>query len=287
MIECALQAIDFIEEHLREDVGVGDIADAVGYSLYHFSRTFNATVQHTPYDYLMRRRLSESASDLIATDRLIIEIAYDYCFANPETYTRAFKRMFSSLPSTARSRGWLPYRRAMPRLTPAHLAHRTGGSRPHPHLLELPSLSVFGLMSLVHDDDDADPNGTAQSLWRLLARDLAARQPVSELQETAEPVWAIIRYSEPWGEGGYLYMAWIQAAEPPLLVPQLTVPAARYVCCETTVAPEGLTLARDYVAHTWLPRAGHSVLAPLELLSYAEFPTAPGAAPAWIYMALA
>jgi AraC family transcriptional regulator len=286
VIECALQAIDFIEEHLREDVGVGDIADAVGYSLYHFSRTFNATVQHTPYDYLMRRRLSESACDLIATDRLIIEIAYDYCFANPETYTRAFRRMFGSLPSIVRSRGWLPYRRAMPRLTSAHLVHRTRACPPHPRLLELPSLSVFGLMSLVHDDY-ADPDDTSQLLWRLLARDLVARQPVSESQATTEPIWAIIRYPEAWREEGeYLYMAGIQAVEGPLLVPRLTVPATRYVRCETTSAPSGLMLARDYVAHTWLPRAGHGVLAPLELLAYAEFPTKPGVAPAWIYMAL-
>ena len=74
MIETITQAIDFIERNLQRDISVADMAASVSYSIYHFCRTFNKITHHTPYDYLMRRRLSESARELMVSDRKIIEV---------------------------------------------------------------------------------------------------------------------------------------------------------------------------------------------------------------------
>lgn len=60
--EDILRAVEFIELNLREPVSIKDAADAAGYSLYHFCRVFNSVIHHSPYDYIMRRRLSEAAS---------------------------------------------------------------------------------------------------------------------------------------------------------------------------------------------------------------------------------
>jgi AraC family transcriptional regulator len=98
-ITSIFNAIEFVETNLTEEMTIADMADAVFYSLYHFCRMFNGIVHHTPYDYLMRRRLSKSARELIETDKKIIEIAFDYQFNSPETYARAFKRMFDMQPS--------------------------------------------------------------------------------------------------------------------------------------------------------------------------------------------
>ena len=69
------RAIDLIEGNLMAAVTVADMAAAAGYSLFHFSRTFNQATHHTPYDYLMRRRLSEAAQTLVRTDRKIKSVA--------------------------------------------------------------------------------------------------------------------------------------------------------------------------------------------------------------------
>jgi AraC family transcriptional regulator len=42
------QAVQFIEQHLREPITVQNVADAVDYSLYHFCRTFNSVIGHSP-----------------------------------------------------------------------------------------------------------------------------------------------------------------------------------------------------------------------------------------------
>ncbi|MBT7191835.1 MAG: helix-turn-helix transcriptional regulator [Anaerolineae bacterium] len=122
-ITAIYSAIEFIEKHLKDEISVGDIAASAGYSLYHFIRVFNQTVQHSPYDYLIRRRLSEAALELRASDRRIIDISMDYCFQNHETFSRAFKRMFAVQPSQWRSKknvqSWL----LLPRLSMEYLRH--------------------------------------------------------------------------------------------------------------------------------------------------------------------
>ena len=97
-------SIEFIESRLQEEISVADIAVATGYSLYHFIRTFNQIVHHSPYDYLMRRRLSEAARELLTNDRRILDISLDFCFHSHETFSRAFRRMFAVTPSQWRAR---------------------------------------------------------------------------------------------------------------------------------------------------------------------------------------
>ena len=70
-LESILRAVAYIERHLQDPLSVQDVAAATGYSLYHFSRTFNRAIGHSPYDYIVRRRLSESAKELVASDKRI------------------------------------------------------------------------------------------------------------------------------------------------------------------------------------------------------------------------
>lgn len=76
-----VRAIDVMEDHLREPITLAEVAEAISYSLYHFCRTFARATHHTPYDYLIRRRLSEAARALLRTDQRIGEVAADYQFA--------------------------------------------------------------------------------------------------------------------------------------------------------------------------------------------------------------
>jgi len=161
------QAVDFVEAHLKDEIAVADMATAAAYSLYHFCRTFNSVVHHTPYDYLMRRRLSESARDLVETDRRIIDIAFDYRFNSPETYSRAFKRMFGLQPSQWKARGRVDERFLMSRLTLEHLEHINKGDFLRPVLEEKEAFQVTGIMTLVQNNPAIIPQ-----LWEMLAQEL-------------------------------------------------------------------------------------------------------------------
>ena len=91
--------VGFIEKNLKNPLTVQNVADKIGYSIFHFSRMFNSIIKHSPYDYIIRRRLSEAAKDLIETDKKIIDIAMDYQFNSHETFSRAFNKMFNILPN--------------------------------------------------------------------------------------------------------------------------------------------------------------------------------------------
>jgi AraC-like DNA-binding protein len=125
-----MSAVGFIEDHLQTDVTVADMADSAGYSLFHFSRVFSRATGHTPYDYLMRRRLTEAAARLLTSDDRIIDVAFAYRFGGPETFCRAFRRVFECAPSEYRAGGVADAERATPPLTDVDLEWRAAFSRP-------------------------------------------------------------------------------------------------------------------------------------------------------------
>jgi AraC family transcriptional regulator len=256
------QALDFVEAHLQEPIGVADMAGAVGYSLYHFCRTFNEATHHTPYDYLMRRRLAEAARALLQSDDKIIDVALDHQFNNPETFSRAFRRVFDTQPSQWRKEGMLDRWRLMPRLTPAHLALIAEGSRLRPVLAERPALRLAGLMTLVRDE----PSVVAE-LWGMLAGVLAA--PGDR--------YGLAWYPPGWPQRGYFYLAAIEMKEagvaPPSLVEKV-LPAGTYACFSHKGSRRDLPLALDYALHTWLPKSGKSLAHSPVVERYSRHPQA-------------
>jgi AraC family transcriptional regulator len=98
-LQIIYESIEYIEKNLKNPLSVKKVSDKIGYSLFHFSRMFNTIVKYSPYDYIMRRRLSKAAIDLIKSDKKIIDIALDYQFNSHETFSRAFNKMFNILPN--------------------------------------------------------------------------------------------------------------------------------------------------------------------------------------------
>lgn len=96
-----MDAINYIEKKLFEGLSVGGAADAAHYSLFHFIRLFNEVIGLTPYEYIMRRRLSEAVV-LLADDVSVTEIAYQVGFDSLDGFSRSFRRMFGITPSEYR-----------------------------------------------------------------------------------------------------------------------------------------------------------------------------------------
>jgi AraC family transcriptional regulator len=256
------KAVDFIEANLKADIAVADIADAVSYSLYHFCRMFNGITHHTPYDYLMRRRLSESARELAETDKKIVDVAFDYRFNSPETFSRAFKRVFNVQPYLWRKQGSLDRRVLMSRLTAAHIQHINKGDYLNPALEERGAFQVAGVMALVKDNPEVIPQ-----LWDMLA------QEVAEIREigTRGRWYGIAWYPRGWQERGYLYLAAVEV-EPQAVVGSALVvkrmPPYKYARFIHKGPYRDLGLTLDYVYQTWLPKSGKRLAGSFEIEDY-------------------
>jgi AraC family transcriptional regulator len=260
------RAIDFVEANLQEEITLADVADAVHYSLFHFCRMFNGVVHHTPYEYLMRRRLSESARDLILSDKKVIEIAFDYQFNSPETYTRAFKRMFAMQPSQWRKRGTLPTRALMPCLTEAYLFHLNQGDSLKPVMEKRGEIRLAGLMTHVKPGDDT----TIRQLWEAVIHEVQAVQEHSRMMH-----YGVCWYPDGWENVGWYYLAALEipsSARIPAAFVVKTLPEATYACFQHHGGRAERQLTLDYVYHTWLPKSGNVLLSPIEIEVYGAEP---------------
>jgi AraC family transcriptional regulator len=91
-----------VEEHLADDITVADLANVACLSIFHFTRTFAATMGVPPHRYVSRRRL-ESAKTMIATGRASLsEIAFNCQFSSQSSFTRAFRRATGMTPNEYR-----------------------------------------------------------------------------------------------------------------------------------------------------------------------------------------
>lgn len=100
-METVLEAIRFIEANLEEEIGVIDVASAVNFSQFYFSRLFSRCARISVYDYILRRKLSESYKALFRGRERVIDLAVRFGFQSGEGYARAFRKMFGENPSEA------------------------------------------------------------------------------------------------------------------------------------------------------------------------------------------
>ena len=84
------QMVNYIESHLQQAITAGDIARAAGYSQYHAARLFKARMGLSPFEYIRRERLIESAHALRNGTPKVLDIAFDFVFDSHEGFTRAF-----------------------------------------------------------------------------------------------------------------------------------------------------------------------------------------------------
>lgn len=91
-------AIDYMENHLTEDVTLSEIAGDVYLSVFHFQRAFSLLTEMSPMEYLRKRRLSQAGADLVKGEEKVIDVAAKYCYDSPESFTKAFTRFHGVTP---------------------------------------------------------------------------------------------------------------------------------------------------------------------------------------------
>jgi AraC family transcriptional regulator len=139
-------AIDYIEDHLKDELPIERIAREAHFSMWHFQRVFGTVVGLGVKEYVRKRRLTLAMQELAGTDRPIIDIALDYQFESQESFTRTFKAHFGLTPGDCRKRGIgsIPMHHK-PKITLDYLEHLQEGIDMQPEFIELPQKKVVGL----------------------------------------------------------------------------------------------------------------------------------------------
>ena len=92
------QVIDYIEDHLTDDLSLEAIAEYAGVSDYHFRKIFFYLSGFTLSEYIKNRKLSEANKDLLDGEK-VTNVAFKYGYQSMDGFTRAFKKWSGFLPS--------------------------------------------------------------------------------------------------------------------------------------------------------------------------------------------
>lgn len=101
-IERLNKALNYIEEHLTEEIDYEELSRTALCSTYHFQRMFAYMAGVPLSEYIRRRRMSLAAVDLLSSSEKIIDIGLKYGYSSPTAFNRAFQKIHGLAPSAVR-----------------------------------------------------------------------------------------------------------------------------------------------------------------------------------------
>lgn len=100
-------SIQYIEEHITEQLSAKEIAKSLNLSEFYFQKGFAMLCGFTVSEYIRNRRLALAGNDLFSTDEKVIDIALKYGYDSPDSFTKAFTRFHGVTPASVRKDGAL------------------------------------------------------------------------------------------------------------------------------------------------------------------------------------
>lgn len=162
--EIIYESLIIIEENLRSDLNIQGISEKLGFSVYYFSRLFKAITGISPKNYLQKRRITQAFKDLQQDNKKIIEIAFDYGFGSPESFSRAFYKILGINPGTVKSGNSIDMTALQYPLTPEKLEHFRKIPNREPELVDFGPLHLIGLPFYYEEAFPKDLSNPWQSL---------------------------------------------------------------------------------------------------------------------------
>ncbi len=96
--------IIYIENRVEEKIDYIELERVTGFSIAHIRDIFVTKTGMTLSRYILIRKISNAAYEILYNNQSIIDISVKYGFANYDTFTRAFKRITGLSPSEFKKR---------------------------------------------------------------------------------------------------------------------------------------------------------------------------------------
>lgn len=93
------RVVGLMEQRLAEPFCLGDLAQAIGLSEYHFSRLFKRATGRSPSQYFIQLRMARARQLLIETERSIIDVGLEVGYGSASHFSQVFRREVGVVPS--------------------------------------------------------------------------------------------------------------------------------------------------------------------------------------------
>lgn len=218
-------AIDYIEEHLTDDLDIEEIAAQSGLSAFYFQRIFNILCDYPLGEYIRNRRLTLAGNELSGTDEKVIDIALKYGYDTPESFSRAFSRFHGITPSQAK-------KNSSPLKSFSRLSveiHLKGGNIMDYKIVKKDAFKVLEKISTQSIDDEQNKN-TIPDFWTQSHQD-GTVQKLFDLTTDKTNIFGICYGDTLNNKKTFEY-------------------SIAAVCGDNTEIPDGFSI-REIPAHTW------------------------------------
>ena len=102
-LELLNEALEYIEQHMKDDIRTEDIADVCFCSKSSLEKLFRNVAHISVHEYIIRRRMTKAARTLIENpDMSVLDAALEYGYSSHEAFTRKFYEKWNCLPSKYR-----------------------------------------------------------------------------------------------------------------------------------------------------------------------------------------
>lgn len=259
-----VRSIQFIEGNLKNDLSVVDVSQNAGYSLYHFSRLFHGITGHSPKNYILRRRLTEAAYEILDSQRKISDISFEYQFNDSETFNRAFKRAFGLSPTELRrchGKKRLPFLSA---ITEENVSHFNKIKHLEPEFIELGAIFLIGSVAF--------ERGTPEMITQLWAHFPAEISSIPN-RIIPERYYQIVFWPDQYDLEGSFLMCAVEVEDLNHINPSLVgkfLPPARYLRFIHKGCSYNVGLTYQYIYESWLPKTDYKLSLPYNFELYGE-----------------
>ena len=94
-----------LHTHIDQDIRLEQLADVACLSTYHFSHMFKQSTGLSPYQFLLRQRMTLATTEL--RHATPIALVAEHCgYSNASRFTRAFKGAFGVTPKAYQQAWW-------------------------------------------------------------------------------------------------------------------------------------------------------------------------------------
>ena len=262
------RGIDYIEDHLDQEIDIRDVSRIAGASHWHFQRMFKAMTLETLKGYLRSRRLANASSALLRTEAKVLDIALQAGFSSQASFTRAFQKMFALPPAAYRERAeHLFVEKA--KIDIEYLQHIHKGVSLTPSIENTPRKVFVGIQTEIYGVD-SERNNIGSKLPPLWSAFLAR---MSEIENTVPGrCYGVVRPAEHESEE-LLYCAGIEiepgdsAGGVPEGMVRFEIPASRYAVFQHRGLPTALDHTVNYIYSVWMGQSSerHSYGADIEI----------------------
>ena len=96
------QVVEYIEQHLAEEISILALANLAKLSPHHFARAFRYSFGLPPHRYHMIRRMNRARDLLLRSTLPVTQIGVQIGFRETSSFTRAYRRYSGTTPSEFR-----------------------------------------------------------------------------------------------------------------------------------------------------------------------------------------